>query len=76
MGTALIPVVTPEATMDRVQECNRPRADFLAQLIATRTLTPQTRSRRRAEPEEAIAAYGAGERLPAVLAGHALSRAL
>lgn len=32
-------------------------APFLAQLIATKTQMPQTRSRRRAEPHDALAAY-------------------
>ena len=32
-------------------------AAFLAHLIATKAMAPQTRDRRRAEPEEAIAAY-------------------
>jgi len=35
--------------------CRDPQ--FLAHLIATRTQAPQTRSRRRAEPAEAVAAY-------------------
>lgn len=34
-----------------------PGAAFLAQLIATQMQAPQTRARRRAEPEEAIAVY-------------------
>jgi hypothetical protein len=34
-----------------------PAAPFIAQLIATRMRVPQTRDRRRAEPEVAIAAY-------------------
>jgi len=34
-----------------------PAAPFLAQVIATRLQAPQTRARRRAAPEEAIAAY-------------------
>jgi hypothetical protein len=33
------------------------QAAFLAQLIATQGQHPQTRARRRAEPDEAIAAY-------------------
>jgi hypothetical protein len=53
----------------------RPRADFLAQLIATAALAPQTRVRRRVEPGEAIAAYGAIERSPMRLQP-ALSRSL
>jgi hypothetical protein len=43
----------------------RPRADFLAQLIATVAQVPQTRMRRRAEPSEAATVYGAIERRPA-----------
>ena len=34
------------------------QADFLAHLIATREALPQTRARRRADPAEAISAYG------------------
>ncbi len=34
-----------------------PAAPFLAQLIATQMQAPQTRARRRAEPDEAIAVY-------------------
>lgn len=34
-------------------------AGFLAQLIATKDLHPQTRERRRAEPSEVLAAYRA-----------------
>lgn len=35
------------------------QAAFLAHLIATKTQVPQTRARRRATPDEAIAAYRA-----------------
>lgn len=38
-------------------------AAFLAHLIATKAMAPQTRERRRAEPEEAIAAYRSVELL-------------
>jgi hypothetical protein len=34
-------------------------APFMAQLIATKAQMPQTRSRRRAEPQDALAAYRA-----------------
>jgi hypothetical protein len=53
----------------------RPRADFLAQLIATSAQVPQTRARRRAEPQAAVAAYGASDR-SAMPASHTLSRSL
>jgi hypothetical protein len=56
-------------------DVGRPRADFLAHMIATLAQAPQTRTRRRAEPAEAIAAYGAIERSPP-LRGHAVSRSL
>lgn len=43
---------------DRAAPMTRhPAAPFLAQLIATRMQAPQTRARRRAEPEDAIAVY-------------------
>lgn len=38
---------------------NYREASFLAHLIATKNHAPQTRERRRAEPNEAIAAYRA-----------------
>jgi hypothetical protein len=54
-GRALI--VTAPATAEPVA---LPRqAAFLAHLIATKEMAPQTRERRRAEPNEAIAAYRA-----------------
>lgn len=54
---ALIPV-RPAAASDRSPRPTRhPAAPFLAQLIATRMQAPQTRARRRAEPEDAMAVY-------------------
>lgn len=38
---------------------------FVAHLIATREQLPQTRARRRAEPDEAVAAYAAAAKLMA-----------
>jgi hypothetical protein len=52
-----------------------PRANFLAQLIATVVQAPQTRTRRRVEPGEAVAAYDASDRSP-IREPHALSRSL
>jgi hypothetical protein len=46
-------------------------AGFLAQLLATALGVPQTRARRRAEPERAIDAYAARMRTPPTL-GRAL----
>jgi len=54
---------------------SRPNADFIAQLIATSGQAPQTRARRRAAPEDAIAAYGALDRAP-IPPGRTLSRSL
>ena len=62
------PTVKPRAAV-------RANADFVAHLIATSAQAPQTRVRRRAEPEEAVAAYGAlDHRAPS--AGRTLSRSL
>jgi len=58
---ALIVVAPVEAAHEPV--ANFREAPFLAQLIATRDQLPQTRERRRAEPNEAIAAYRATEAL-------------
>jgi hypothetical protein len=56
-GRALI-AVQPVARAD-ASSPTRPQASFLAHLIATDRQLPQTRERRRAEPEDAIAAYTA-----------------
>lgn len=75
MSTALIPLAASVDTAPAEPQGGRPRADFLAQLIATLTQAPQTRLRRRAEPEEAIAAYCASDRRPTP-PGPALLRSL
>ncbi|MFA6264479.1 MAG: hypothetical protein WC670_02030 [Pseudolabrys sp.] len=58
VATAPIPVGPAPA--------NYRQATFLAHLIATREMAPQTRVRRRVEPREAAAAY----RATAALVGH------
>ena len=51
--------VEPMASAERpIARSRHPSAPFLAHLIATRMQAPQTRARRRAGPEEAVAAYG------------------
>ena len=75
MSTALVPIAVTEPAADAIACSVRPRADFLAHLIATVAHAPQTRMRRRAEPAEAVAIYGAIERRPAVR-GPALLRSL
>ena len=54
---------------------SRAKADFVAHLIATRNRLPQTRARRRATPETAIAAYAALGHWP-IPSGRKLSRSL
>ena len=50
--------IEPAAPSERALRVTRyPAASFLAQLIATRAQAPQTRERRRDEPEEASAVY-------------------
>jgi hypothetical protein len=50
--------VSPVALV-REPSANFRQAPFLAQLIANKDQHPQTRERRRAEPEEVLAAYRA-----------------
>lgn len=56
---AIIPVAPPAPSERTVIHTRYPAAPFLAHLIATHMHAPQTRERRRAEPETAVAAYGA-----------------
>jgi hypothetical protein len=56
---ALVAVDPPARTDTLLVIRSRPLATFLAHLIATDQQLPQTRERRRAEPEQAIAAYAA-----------------
>jgi hypothetical protein len=54
---------------------SRPSAVFLAQLIATAQRAPQTRQRRRAEPNEVSAIYAAVS-VPAARVGRAICRSM
>jgi hypothetical protein len=54
---ALIAIEAPRGGDRSSRSTGRPSAQFVAHLIATRMQVPQTRERRRAEPEEAIAVY-------------------
>ena len=54
---ALIPVAPVTASDRSFRLTRHPAAPFLAQLIATQMQAPQTRARRRAEPEDAMAVY-------------------
>lgn len=63
--TRAVIAIAPPAPSERPTIHTRyPAAPFLAQLIATHMYAPQTRERRRAEPETAVAAYGAGAVVP------------
>jgi hypothetical protein len=80
MSNVLVPVApinrdTGNTDTDRLRQASRPDCGFIAHLIATKAQAPQTRTRRRAEPGEAISAYaGLGQRPSA--AGRILSRSL
>jgi hypothetical protein len=54
---ALIAIEAPAPSERTPRMTRHPSAGFLAQLIATQMLAPQTRARRRAEPGEATAIY-------------------
>jgi hypothetical protein len=71
-GRALIPLqpIAPSDTPLRT----RPQAAYLAHLIATKDKLPQTRERRRAEPQDVIAAYAAAIAGPAAPVGTTLFR--
>jgi hypothetical protein len=56
---AVIAVAPPAPSERPIVHTRYPAAPFLAHLIATHIRAPQTRERRRAEPQDAIAAYGA-----------------
>jgi hypothetical protein len=71
-GTALVPIALARDAIAR--PAGRARAVFLAHLIATRRAEPQTRTRRRVEPDEAARAYRASGSAPG--AGALLSRSL
>jgi hypothetical protein len=75
LRNALVPLVHTDHAAAPLQPNVRANADFVAHLIATKAQAPQTRARRRAEPEDAVAAYGAVGQWP-TLVGRMLSRSL
>ena len=75
MSTALIPLANERPGSAAAQTPAPARADFVAQLIATASRAPQTRTRRRAEPGEAVAAYRLSSQ-PPTISTHKLSRSL
>jgi len=65
--TGAIIAVAPAGSDGRpVRAAPRPLATFVAHLIATDQQAPQTRTLRRASPNEAIAAYAATARRAAI----------
>ena len=73
-GRALVPVGSgPGVPPDPARL--RPLAAFLAQLIATAEQVPQTRRRRRAEPNEVSTIYAAVSE-PAARTGNAICRSM
>jgi hypothetical protein len=75
LSNALVPVAPTDQSTAHLRAANRPQADFIAHLIAMSGQAPQTRARRRAAPEHAIAAYRALGQWPSV-PGRKLSRSL
>ena len=73
MTNALVPVTPINRDADRPRPMSRPDCGFVAQLIATKAQAPQTRTRRRAEPGEAISVYAGPGRSPRRV-GRVLSR--
>lgn len=72
---ALIPL-SPVRPTERIQTIVRQPANFLAHLIATEQAIPQTRERRRVEPQIAAAVYAATRATVVDQSGRALSRAM
>jgi hypothetical protein len=78
VNTSLVPVTPINRDCDEKDEkrpASRPDSGFIAHLIATRAKAPQTRTRRRAEPGEAVSAYAELGQRPSP-AGRVLSRSL
>jgi len=73
---ALVPIIAADAEGPNAGRSMPANADFVAHLIATRARWPQTRARRRAEPGQAIAAYGALDRGLKPRPGRILARSL
>ena len=70
---ALIPL-SPVRHTERTQTVVRQPANFLAHLIATEQAIPQTRERRRVEPQIAAAVYAATRETVVDTSDHAFTR--
>jgi len=75
MSNALVPIASTGREPKAARADRRANAGFIAHLIATAAHMPQTRERRRAEPEVALAAYRALGHWPTE-SGRALSKSL
>jgi hypothetical protein len=75
MTNALVAITPTQRQNPAVSPDVRADAGFVAHLIATAAQAPQTRARRRAEPEEALAAYRVRNRAQTEV-GRGLSRSL
>jgi hypothetical protein len=73
LRNALVPLGYTDQDAATPRPTPRANAGFVAHLIATKAQVPQSRSRRRAEPEQAVAAYDALGQWPTP-AGRMLSR--
>lgn len=69
-------LVALEPPAERRPSASVPAAPFLAQLLAIKAGLPQTRDRRRAEPDEATHSYTLNMTPPAPRSGRVLSRAM
>jgi hypothetical protein len=75
LRNALVPIAAAVCEREALRSAGHANADFIAHLIATTTQAPQTRLRRRAEPEQATAAYRALGQWPTAT-GRAVRRSL
>jgi hypothetical protein len=74
-SAALVPVLAPSATAKPANSLGRPDPAFVAHLIAIAQQAPQTRTLRRATPEEAQARYLA-QPIPAAARGLRMSKTI
>jgi hypothetical protein len=73
---ALIPLTPAAPSETSMRSRTHADAGFLAHLIATDQKLPQTRERRRAEPQDVIATYTAANAQPAAPVGQRLVRVM
>jgi hypothetical protein len=69
-------LVALEPAMERRPSASVPAATFLTQLLAAKAGLPQTRERRRAEPDEATCSYELNMAPRPAYTGRVLSRAM